>query len=365
MASPPIWHKLSLERFFQYLSNTDHDVIQSPLCTKSVRMTQTMLGVMVFITGVFAFLSASFAMNVAFDNVALAVLVGIFWGVMIIWFDRAIVSARDKRAILIRLPIALIIGFTVSIPLEIQLLKGRLDKFLLDKAQVENKDVIERRKSQIDSLQNRKNQLETDVKKYSDAVAFWSDSMEAETVGRVKEGRTGKSGQGPAYMEASRNKKLNEDLLEKTSLKLQELETKEVKEKEQIDSEFNNTKMGFRPQDYGFLSTFEALEELKDVSLPAWKLSWLLRLLFIFVELFPALLKLFLPYSIYDAILEASRRESVQLVHFIANQRINEIAATPSLLPSQLLLSKLNSTVTSSQRTAGHQTAMPPNQPAP
>src|ERR1700753_309842 len=151
----------SLARFFQYLSNTDQDVIKSPLCSRYVRMVQTSLGVMVFITGAFAFLSSSLAIRTAFENVPstglekvsntgletvwLAALVGTLWGLMIIWFDRAIVSARDKRAVLIRLPIALAIGFSVSIPLELKLLQDRLDKYLMQQSQIENKGAIDRR----------------------------------------------------------------------------------------------------------------------------------------------------------------------------------------------------------------------------
>lgn len=332
----------SLARFFQYLSNTDQDAIKSPLCSKYVRMVQTSLGVMVFITGAFAFLSSTFAINTAFDNVPLAILVGSFWGLMIIWFDRAIVSARDKRAVLIRLPIALAIGFSVSIPLEIKLLQDRLDKYLTQQSQVENKEVIDRRNLLLDESRKSRAELEQDVKKYRNEVNRWSDAMEAEVVGRVKEGRTGKSGEGPAYREANRNKELNERLLNDTLAQLRELEIRGREEREIIDKDYQQ---GVVKQTYGFLSRYEALEGLKSESTAALKLSWLLRLLFIFVELFPALLKLFLPYSTYDAILEAHRRESVQLVHAMANQRMSGMANTQSpVFPSTPLLQQLNVT---------------------
>jgi hypothetical protein len=300
-------------------------------------MTQTMLGVMVFITGVFAFLAAAFAINTAFKNVPLAILVGILWGVMIIWFDRAIVSAANKWTVTIRLPIALIIGFTVSIPLEIQLLEGRLNQFLTEQSQFKNKDVIERRNTQMKSLQDRKKILEDAESKYRDEISKWDNAMEAETVGRVKEGRTGLAGQGPAYREAERNKLSNERLLKATTADLNKLREEESNKKIEIENELNNTKFGYINPDYTFLSQFEALEGLKEQSTAALKLSWLLRFLFVFVEIFPALLKLFLPYSSYDALLESHRRESVQLVHSITNERMTQMASHPSAVHGTLL----------------------------
>jgi Domain of unknown function (DUF4407) len=356
------WKTISLAHFFQYLSKTDQDAILSPACSHSVRMTQTMLGVMVFITGVFAFLSASFAINTAFDNTPLAVLIGVLWGLMIIWFDRAIVSATNKKTIFIRLPIALIIGLTVSIPLEIKILEGRLEKFLTDKSQFENKDVLDRRNTQLKSFLDRKKTLEDAETKYRDLVSSWSDAMEAETVGRVKEGRTGKAGIGPAYGEALRNKNLNEKLLQDTTDQLNALKEKETDERKKIEDELNSPKVGYKPQDYTFLSKFEALEELKAQSSPAYGLSWLLRLLFVFVEMFPALLKLFLPYSSYDALLESHRREAVQLIHSITNSRMGQMTTNPTGVQGTLL-GAVN--IAAGVIQSGQQTAVPPNPPTP
>lgn len=328
---------ISLTHFFQYLAKTDQDAVSSPACSGSARMTQTMLGVMVFITGVFAALSAAFAVNTAFDNVPLAILVGVLWGLMIIWFDRAIVSAANKWTVLIRLPIALIIGFSVSIPLEIKILEGRLEKFLTDKSKIENKDVIDRRNTQVTSFQSQRKALEDAEAKYRDNVAKWSDAMEAEARGRQREGEPRPAGRGPVWNEARMNKETNEKLLKDTTDRLNALTEKESTELQRIDDELKNPMVGFTQQDYTFLSKFEALEGLKQESAPARELSWLLRLLFVFVEMFPALLKLFLPYSSYDALLESHRREAVQLVHSIANERMTQMAKNPSAIHGSLL----------------------------
>jgi Domain of unknown function (DUF4407) len=362
MTSQTVWRAISLTHFFQYLSKTDQDAISSPACSASARMTQTMLGVMVFITGVFAFLSAAFAINTAFNSVPLAVLVGVLWGLMIIWFDRAIVSSANKSTIMIRLPIALIIGFSVSIPLELKILEGRLEKFLTDKSKIENKDVLDRRNTQIASFQNQKKVLEDAEAKYGDNVAKWSDAMEAEARGREREGQPRPAGRGPIWDEARMNKATNEKLLQDTTERLNALKEKESTELQRIDDELKNPMVGFTQQDYTFLSKFEALEDLKQESAPARELSWLLRLLFVFVEMFPALLKLFLPYSSYDALLESHRRESVQLVHSIANERMTRMASKPSAVHGSLLNAV---SIATNGVQSGQQMAVPSNPPVP
>jgi len=328
----------TLEKFFQYLSNTDPEIAASPLCSKAARMTQTMLGVMVFITGIFAFLSASFAVNTAFNNPRLAVLVGFFWGAMIIWFDRSIVSTKNKSAILGRVPIALLIGLTVSIPLELKLFEDRLDKFLTQESQKENSTVIARKKQLTDKLTENEEKLNNEITKYREEVRKWNEVMQNEMVGVVREGRTGLAGAGPAYREATRNLEENKKLLADAEKKLVDFDNQKKEEETRIENEFQRGNIN---QTYGFLSRYEALEELKSQSLPAWSLAWLIRMLFIMIELFPAFIKLFLPYSIYDALQEAKRRDTIQIIHRNANDRMEDVAQTPPRYPNRPLLEKL------------------------
>lgn len=328
----------TLERFFQYLSNTDPEVIASPLCSKSVRMTQTMLGVMVFITGIFAFLSASFAVNTAFNNSYLAVTVGFFWGAMIIWFDRAIVSTKNKLAILGRIPIALMIGLTVSIPLELKLFEDRLTKFLTQESQKENSVVIARQKQLTDKLDVTEEKLNNEITKYTEEIRRWSELMQKECVGDPGPNTTGRVGCGVAFREAKRNKELSENLLANAEKRLADFNSQKNEELKRIEDEFQKGKID---QTYGFLSKYEALEGLKSQSLPAWSLAWLIRMLFVLIELFPAFIKLFLPYSIYDALLEANQRDTIQVIHRNTNDRMEDVVQTPPKYPSQPLLKKL------------------------
>jgi len=332
-----------IHRFFQFLSKTDLDAINSPCCTRVARMTQTSLGVMVLLTGVLAFFSGSYAIYTAFGSHVwgpfIAVPLGILYSAMIIVFDREIVGAQVKKAVWIRLPLAIAIGFIVAVPLELRLLQDSIDKHLIVMSREENREAMVRLQSKLDGMDKRKQELQQAVQHYRDEVNKWNAAMEAETVGRELTGRTGIAGQGPAYREAERNRDANQQMLAKAEADLQKHEAAEQKERQEFLHDYQDAHVA---QAHDFLARYQALESLKNSSPGALSISWGLRIFFILIEVFPALLKLFLPYSEYNAIVEARRRSQVQLVHAISNQRLSDLARVPVSYPKVSLLDSLN-----------------------
>lgn len=332
-----------IQRFFQFLSKTDQDAIRSGCCTRVARMTQTSLGIMVILTGILAFFSGSYAIYTAFRNRPWAPLVavplGVLYSFMIIMFDREIVGAQDKRAVWIRLPLAVAIGFIVAVPLELRLLEDSINKQLTVSIKEENRDVLSRMQKKQDELDARKKELREAVKNSRDEVKRWEAAMEAETVGRQIPGRTGKAGQGPVYKEAERNRDLNLDILARYEAELSKHEATEEQERNRFLAEYKTGEIG---QAEDFLARYEALDKLKSNSAGAFAISWGLRLFFILIEVFPALLKLFLPYNEYNAIVEARMRSQVQLVHAIGNQQLDDLSKSPPSYPQTSLLDALN-----------------------
>jgi Domain of unknown function (DUF4407) len=332
-----------IQRFFQFLSKTDQDAIRSPCCTRVARMTQTSLGIMVLLTGVLAFFSGSYAIHTAFANhrwsLVVAVPLGVLWSVMIIVFDREIVGAQLKRGVWVRLPLAVAIGFIVAVPLELRLLQDSIDKQLRVSSDQENKTVIDRLQSKQDELDGRKKELQAAVKHYRDQINKWNSAMEAETVGRQIAGRTGIPGQGPAYEEAKRNLATNQSLLERSEAELAKHETLEAQERSRLLADYQTAHV---EQAGDFLARYEALDNLKASSAGAYVISWGLRIFFILIEIFPAFLKLLLPYNEYNAILEARRRSHIQLVHALGNKHLDELAKVPPSYPQTSLLDALN-----------------------
>jgi hypothetical protein len=322
-----------IERFFQYLSKTDPRIIAHPLCSAS-RMTQTSLGVMVLFTGILAFFSGSYAVFTAFNSLSLSIVVGIIYALMIITFDREIVSATDKRAVVIRLPLALFIGVIVAVPIELQLLEDRINKELDKQSLIENKQALDRRNTAIDRLRNRREQLESEAEQYRKDIRQWEDAMDAEITGKVKAGRTGIEGEGPAYRSAKERRDATQRLLAEVENQLKKIEENERDVFKLANEDFKQQSV---KQTYGFLSKMEALGDLKNHSSTILWTSWAIKLLFITLELFPALVKLFLPYSTYNALVEASRRQEIQRVHAICNKSLQEIEQNPTINQPRLL----------------------------
>lgn len=333
-----------ITRFFQFLSKTDQDAIRSPCCTRVARMTQTSLGIMVLLTGVLAFFSGSYAIYTAFANHPWASFVsaplGILYSLIIIVFDREIVGAQAKRAVWIRLPLAIAIGFIVAVPLELRLLQDSLDKQLRVSSQEENRAGLSRMQTKQDELDRRKKELQGAVAHYRSEVNKWEAAMDYETVGKQIAGRTGKRGQGPAYEEARRNRDTNQRMLDRSEEELTKHEAFEEQERRRFLTDYQS---GHIEQARDFLARYEALDHLKSKSAGAFGISWGLRIFFILIEVFPALLKLFLPYNEYNAIVEARRRSQVQLVHALGNKHLDDLTKVPPSYPQTSLLDVLNS----------------------
>lgn len=332
-----------LQRFFQFLSKTDQDALRAKCCSASVRMTQTSLGVMVLITGVLAFFSGSYAIYTAFYGSPwagyLAIPIGVLYSCMIIVFDREIVSATRKNAVIVRFPLALAIGLIVAVPLEMRLLQDSIEKEIKRLNMAENSKVINTMDEEEAAIKRRKRELEESVIRYRDQVSKWENAMEAETVGRQIAGRTGRAGQGPAYEEAKRNRDQNQKFLDETKQELNEIEDREEKMVAKIGEKYS---VRVLPSSYDFLSRYQALDMLKKNSDAAWWISLGLRAFFILIEVFPALIKLFLSYNEYNAVVEARRRASIQLIHVAGNQRLGDMAQNPPVLPQTSFTDFLN-----------------------
>src|SRR6185369_9769513 len=103
-------------RFFQFLSKTDRRLIVH--CTDHSVKTQVSNGVFVLLTAMFAFLSSMYAVHTTFKDFRVAIPVAVLYATVIAFIDREIVSTSNRLATLSRLPLALVIGLVISVPLE-------------------------------------------------------------------------------------------------------------------------------------------------------------------------------------------------------------------------------------------------------
>lgn len=324
-------------RFLLFFSKTDYAVYKG--CTTYAKNMQISLGLFVILTGILAFVSGSYAISnlfVEFDwetntikfNAAgryLTPLLGMFYAIMIIAIDREIVSAKSKMAVFIRIPLAIIIGAVVAVPIELKMLEGKIEKQLIEDYKAENSGEREIKEQSIFGLDVKRNELEKQVQMYWDKADYWSDIMQQETVGRVTTGRTGKVGQGPAYNEAKRNMDLNMQNRDQAQRKLDDFLKNEYNQRIALANEkYANQQV---TQQFDLLSKYQALAKLEanDTTRSVTKMTWGITILFMLFEIIPSLIKLMTPPTEYDAIIEARRRLNIQLTNALANEGLEDL----------------------------------------
>ena len=316
-----------------FFSKTDASIIKyCPTSTKNIHAT---FGFFVLMTGIMAFISGSYAISNMFIHENLitgqpemmehgwryAFILGGVYATFIMAIDREIVSASSKWAAFFRLPLAIVISLVVSVPVELQIFEGKINRHLINQHQGENETL----KKKLDD-QNRILQLEGAIKRIDSLKQGavnkrdgWAEAIEAEVVGRVREGRTGRAGRGRAYEEAILNLDLQERMIEKYEGELAEKEKELAHAKAQKETQFQNDKVA---QSYDLLSKYIALKEVKmeDKTGSASRMGFGITLLFCLFELIPSIMKLLTPLTEYDEILEKRRRLNINATKLIYQQ---------------------------------------------
>ncbi|MBI9067028.1 MAG: DUF4407 domain-containing protein [Salinivirgaceae bacterium] len=93
------------------------------------------IGIIVFLTGVMATMSGSYAFYTIFENQYLAIAFGLFWGVLIFFFDWYLVASLRKENRVIneiltaspRIILALFLAVVISRPLELKLFESEIN----------------------------------------------------------------------------------------------------------------------------------------------------------------------------------------------------------------------------------------------
>src|SRR6187549_34343 len=120
-----------ITNFFLICSGVDSSLLKK--CPSETSKYAGM-GATIFFTGVFAALAAGYALYTVFDNVAIASVFGLLWGLMIFNLDRYIVSSMRKegnfnRELLTaspRIVLAIIISIVIAKPLELKIFEKEI-----------------------------------------------------------------------------------------------------------------------------------------------------------------------------------------------------------------------------------------------
>lgn len=221
-------------RFLWWCAGADsHFLLLSP---HQDRVKYAGIGGIVFCTGLLAAFAGAFAFNTAFGPKTMAgdesthlgwligsSIFGIVWGLMIFNLDRFIVSSTGKGdgtdtitwkefgQSIPRLIIALILGLTISKPLELKIIETEINvelrKHQQEKLEEFNKNTYAKFKEQIAQIDSDIKKLETDrgvlVQRQKEAEQEYIDQMQ---------GRSGNAGYGPRakQLEVLKDEKLKE-----------------------------------------------------------------------------------------------------------------------------------------------------------
>jgi len=265
------------------------------------------IGGVVLATGVLAALSMGFAIWYIFNSIWISLLIGGFWGLIIFNLDRFIISGTGKGdgteqiklseiwpGGLIRILMATILGFTISAPLEVYIFQKEIDKqfYKIDqeeqKREVEKIEKIYTKSPEFNKLNADKATIEQEIKKLESEREEYQRLAAAENT-------TEKGGCGPKCQKFERMAsevmvRINErkDKIAEIDAKLDVFETNKKDKITQL-SKVNNSS-------HGLLDRIIALENVPGSGWP----TWLVRLMFIIIEVAPILFKMMLMKSSYD-----------------------------------------------------------------
>jgi hypothetical protein len=300
-----------LTTFFWICSGADISILKKCPTEKSKYVG---IGATVFFTGLFAALASGYAMFTVFDNVWIAGVSGLTWGLLIFNLDRFIVSSMRKegkfsRELFMALPrvvLAILISVVIAKPLELKIFEKEINAELIimdqqQRARQEN-EVRQRFNFTQDSLKSEINKLaqEVQVKTLLRDDLLRIAREEADGTGGSK-----RKNLGPIY----KVKKANADKVEQelTQLKLAhenriaQLEKRVHQNDSILTAEIaaiENAKVN------GPAARIEAMSRLTHQNSAMWWAEWFIFLLFITLETAPVFVKLISTKGPYDNLLK-------------------------------------------------------------
>jgi hypothetical protein len=300
------------------------------------------IGGVVLATTVMATVAMGFAMHTIFgkttdDNVhtgnwAITIPAALVWGIIIFNLDRFIVSTvkgdgtekitlGEWGAMFPRLFMAIIIGLTISAPLETYIFKKEIKRewgLSMDQLAISKTYEI----SQTEEQKDLKNQKDYDNKKAEVESQKVIYLKAVEEVNFEMNGNSGRGGDGPETRKKEKQRDLELKKLNDLEAELKIFESKKIGNQEKIKQMQDSVKKATQKEKPGFLDQLMMLERLSSEGKKVPKFDpsnntiikgeyveiygsafwpiWLVRLLFMIVEIAPVIFKFMIWDSSYD-----------------------------------------------------------------
>lgn len=292
------------------------------------------IGGTIFFTAAMATLSGGYAFFTIFDSTKLAVVFGIFWGLLIFNLDRFIVNTMysdGKHTIslselfsgLPRIIIAIFLGIVISTPLEMKIFEDRIESQIvkdnIERTNITRVAATEGNKPLID----RRDTLDAERKEIVARLSFANEELKKEAEGSAL---SGKSGHGPIYKDKEAYRDAIQTELTQWDEAHQE-ELKEIRNQIAVNSTKTNEDISKSNEEKGFCVRYEAFSNIKKENAAVRIVSLFIMLLFIIIETAPTLFKMMIASGPYDELLnEEMERKKAQAILNVS--RINDDANT-------------------------------------
>lgn len=294
------------------------------------------IGGMILFTAIMAAISGSYALYFVFESYSIAIMFGIFWGLLIFNLDRFIVNTMysdGKHAIswaeirsgLPRIIMAIFLGLVISTPLEMKIFSDQIDSQLLQdngkriaKAKMAYKSLYD----ELDKYENDKHKIEAEGKVLRDRLFIAQEELKKEGEGSAL---SGKAGHGPIYADKERFVNECQAAVDKWESiyksDLERLNNDIVKVKDDIQRQEAQINKDARQN--GFAVRYEAFENATNWSEhPALALvALMITLLFVIIETAPTFLKMMMEDGPYDDVLRAEKHR----VKVLADKRMSDV----------------------------------------
>jgi len=324
-----------IKNFFWWCSGANKQLLNE---CKTENSKYVGIGATVFFTGIFAALAGAYALEMVFDNMAIATVFGLIWGLMIFNLDRYIVSSMRKEGRFFkefklafpRIILAVLISLVIAKPLELKIFEKEINGELAIMEQevlAEQANGVKRRfEDQRTQVENRIGRLKKEIEVKTQTRDKLRKIAQEEADGT---GGSMKINAGPIYQikkaDADRVDEELKTLIARNSTLIEEQEG----ELDKIMATTGENIDGLPQQQLnGPAARLEALNRMTAESQAIWLANWFILLLFIAIETAPVFVKLITPIGPYDHLLkleeytfEIKRAEEIGIMTAQAKER--------------------------------------------
>lgn len=301
------------------LSRTD--TLALDVCPPSVTQTRASLGLVVALSFFLAAGSGYLALQLVFGDSAWTWFWTLFYGVLIAAINRDFVASTTQSWMRtgVRVGFAVLVGVAIALPLELRLFQGRIEAEITQMVSARNAPALRETQALEQRLETRRQQLRAELDQQLQETQRLSQEKEREGALRGGVGRRWQDLQ--ARLNAAQAR-VDELRAQERALVMPAADSARIA---QLRTAMENE----RARSTDLLSRFEALIHLGNQSPLVAVMTWALRLLLIFLELTPLIIKLCMPEDEYDALMNCRRSLNRQKLIATANHHMEAISRDP------------------------------------